>query len=228
MVKLPDEEVKLLGLIREYKEQLQVDPASGSFLPLAHCYDKLGLVEAALDVVKRGIEKDPDHVLGLLLLGDLLAGSEEYDEAIVIYERVLRLDEQNIDALIGLARLDLRQHNFDRAKERIDLLASNNPHHLAIVDLRSQLQSHRDDSSESILLPTATMAELYLNQGLKEKAISIYRSLVHHHPDEVKYRNRLAELLDQPIDDSIMSEDNEQVVGLEKWLIAIERRRKNV
>lgn len=227
-MKLPDEEVQLLSLIREYKEHLIVDPTSDSFLPLARCYNKLDLVEAAVNVVKQGIQRNPDHVLGLLLLADLLVGSEEFDEATVLYERVLSLDEESIDALVGLARLDLRQNNFDRANDRINELSRKLPHHHAIQDLRSQLKQNHRTSDDSILLPTATMAELYLNQGLKEKAISIYRSLIHHHPNELKYRERLASLLDQSIDRNVASDNDSQVAGLEKWLIAIERRRKNV
>jgi len=227
-VELPDEEVQLLRLIRDYKQHLLDDPASNSFLPLAHCYNKLGLVEAAVDVVKRGLEKNPDHVLALLLLADLLAGLEDFDEASVLYERVLSLDEQSVDALIGLARLDLHQNNFERANDRIVQLATKQPHHQAIDELRSQIAQNNSASDEGVLLPTATMAELYLKQGLKEKAVSIYRQLLHHQPNEVKYRDRLASLLDQPINVNVSLDKDNHVEGLEKWLIAIERRRKNV
>ena len=227
-MELPNDEVQLLSLIREYKDQLQTDPTSNVFLSLAHCYNKLDLIEAALDVVRCGIQNKPDHVAGLVLLAELLMSSNEYDESCATYERVLRLDAQNCDALIGLTRLDLRQHNYDRAEDRIKQLEDSAPHSHAIQELRSQLKSVNTASGDGILLPTATMAELYLNQGLKEKAISIYRSLMHRHPDEAKYRHRLADLLGQPIADKEVVDINNHAIGLEKWLIAIERRRKNV
>lgn len=228
MEKLPDDEVQLLGLIKTYKEQLRVDPASVSFFPLAQCYKKLGLSEAAVDVVKRGIEVNSDHVKGISLLADLLTASGEYDEASVLYERVLSLDEQNSEALIGMAQLDLSQNNYERAKERIDALAVEHPDHQILDHLRSQLKVDNANGDENILLSTATMAELYLKQGLKEKAISIYRSLVHHYPQDGRYRERLATLLGQAVEETIPAEKNEQIAGLEKWLFAIERRRKDV
>lgn len=227
-MELPVDEAQLLGLIRDYKEQLRIDPASDLFLPLARCYCELGLDEAGLDAIKRGIEKNPDHILGLLFLADLLTRSEEFDEAIVFYERVLSLNGQNSDALVGLAQLGLRQQHYERAQVRINQLVSNDPDHKAIEGLKGQLKSFKVEHDDSILLPTATMAELYLSQGLKEKAISIYRSLIQHHPDNVIYRDKLAELLQGNDVASPKDVTDKHVAGLEQWLFAIERRRNNV
>jgi predicted regulator of Ras-like GTPase activity (Roadblock/LC7/MglB family) len=41
---------------------------------------------------------------------------------------------------------------------------------------------------------TATMAELYLKQGQRERAIAIYRHVVRERPDDVVARRRLSEL----------------------------------
>ncbi len=227
-MELPVDEVQLLGLIRDYREQLRSDPTSDVFLPLARCYSKLGLDEAGLDAIKRGIEKNPDHVLGLLFLADLLTKAEEFDEAIVFYERALSLDGHNSDALVGLAQLDLRQQHYQRAQVHINQLVSIDPDHEAIEGLNAQLKSFEVEPDESILLPTATMAELYLSQGLKEKAISIYRSLSQHHPDNVLYRDKLTELVQGSDDASAKDVTDKHVAGLEQWLFAIERRRNNV
>lgn len=227
-MELPVDETQLLALIRDYKDQLRVDPASELFLPLARCYCKLGLDEAGLDALKRGIEKNSDHVLGLLSLADLLSKFEEFDEAIVFYERVLSLDGQNSDALVGLAQLDLRQQHFDRAQAHIKQLVSNDPDHEAIAELKKQLGAVKVEHEEGVLLPTATMAELYLSQGLKEKAISIYRSLLQHQPDNDHYRNKLTELLHDGDSASGADYTVNYVTKLEQWLVAIERRRNNV
>ena len=227
-MELAVDEVQLLGLIRGYREQLRLDPASDVFLPLARSYCELGLDEAGLDAIKRGIEKNPDHVLGLLYFAELLTGIEEFDEAIVYYERVLSLDEHNSAALVGLAQLDLRQQHYERAQVRINQLVINDPNHEAIEGLNGQLKSFKVEQDENILLPTATMAELYLSQGLKEKAISIYRSLVQQHPDNVLYQDKLAELLPSSDDASFKDDTVKHVTGLEQWLDAIERRRSNV
>lgn len=222
------DESQLLELIRGYKDQLRSDPTSGVFLPMARCYSDLGLDEASLDAVKRGVERNPDHVLGLLFLAELLTKVEEFDEAIVYYERALSLDENNSGALVGLAQLDLRQQHCQRAQVHIDQLVSIDPDHVAIEGLNAQLKSFKVEHDESILLPTATMANLYLSQGLKEKAISIYRSLHQHHPDNALYRDKLSELLQESDDAGGKDVTDKHVAGLEQWLFAIERRRNNV
>lgn len=227
-MEVPVNETQLLGLIRDYTEQLRIDPVSDVFLPLARCYCELGLDAAGLDAIKRGIEKNPDHVLGVLFFADLLTKFQEFDEAIVYYERVLSFDEHNCDALVGLIQLDLRQQHCERAQIHINQLVSVDPKHEAIEPLKEQLKSFKVEHDESILLPTATMAELYLSQGLKEKATSIYHSLSHRYPDNEHYRDKLAELLQSSGDESAKDITDRHVAGLEQWLFAIERRRNNV
>jgi len=41
---------------------------------------------------------------------------------------------------------------------------------------------------------SATLAELYFNQGFVEKAVEVYRQLVEREPDNDRLRRRLAEL----------------------------------
>jgi len=51
-----------------------------------------------------------------------------------------------------------------------------------------------EDSSQSSVM-TATIAELYINQGLIDKGIEVYRELLRDNPGNAAYRGRLEELL---------------------------------
>jgi hypothetical protein len=43
-------------------------------------------------------------------------------------------------------------------------------------------------------MATATLAEIYFQQGLLDKAVEIYQKVLRHHPDDQKSRERLAAL----------------------------------
>ena len=45
---------------------------------------------------------------------------------------------------------------------------------------------------------SATLAELYFNQGFVDKAVEVYRQLVDREPDNERLRRRLAELQAPP------------------------------
>lgn len=240
------DERHLLAKVRDYSAQLNVDPTSDVFISLAQCYLALGLTDAALDVVKRGVAQNPDHIAGRLLFATLLGKIGEYDDAIATYEQVLHDDYNNEQALVGLARLDVQQFHYDRAKGRFDRIRKVYPQNNDIVALEEQLESLLNDDSgadadddggdgddsESVPLMTATMtvtmAELYLKQGLKEKAIDIYQSLLQQQPDNELFRSRLTDLAAASVDCVVSCSDSLMMEDLKCWIVAIDRRRKHV
>ena len=55
-------------LISKYEDQLEKDPRSRVFAPLAEAYRKVGLIENAFKVLKKGIRYNPEYLLGYLSL----------------------------------------------------------------------------------------------------------------------------------------------------------------
>ncbi|KPL16259.1 MAG: hypothetical protein AMJ92_13040 [candidate division Zixibacteria bacterium SM23_81] len=45
-------------------------------------------------------------------------------------------------------------------------------------------------------MATATLAEIYFQQGLLDKAIETYRKVLRHHPEDLQVKDRLKELRD--------------------------------
>ncbi len=230
----PVDEVAILALIKDYSAQLSLDPASDVFIPLAQCYAKLSLLDSAINVVRQGLLHCQDHLGAQVLLADLLCQHKQYDDSAALYENVLQLDANFVPALCGIAQLSIVQTHWQRAKEYVEKIRGIDAENEMLSQLESQLNTIHDDVAEvnTAKLVTATMAELYLQQGLKEQAISAYKILVKQQPENDILRCRLHELLaiennkdDLLRDDLVLSPPLAQ---LECWLEAIERRRKDV
>lgn len=65
-------------LISKYEEQLEKDPRSRVFAPLAEAYRKVGLIENAFKVLQKGIRYNPDYLLGYLTLAQCYLDKGEY------------------------------------------------------------------------------------------------------------------------------------------------------
>jgi hypothetical protein len=74
---------------------------------------------------------------------------------------------------------------------------------------------------------SSTLAELYLRQGLVQRAVEVYRQLLAEEPDNERARTRLAEITSAPADEhSARRRSLERTIaGLEALLVAVRRRR---
>lgn len=222
-------DAQLLSLIKDYTEQLKHEPKADVFCQLAHCYLRLGLIDSAVTALQQGLVQHPHHVQGQVLLAEQCAEKGQYDEAVAGYEKVLQQHPDCVDALVGIAQLNLAQSNRDKAQlyiEKVRLLQPQHPHLAALIK-QLHAPGRGVDGSVSMSLVTATVAELYYKQGLTEKAVDVYKTLVSRQPQNEVFQVRLKELLGQA--ESKHCTNREMIKGqLENWLGAIQRRRKNV
>lgn len=63
---------------------------------------------------------DPTHVSCLGLLAEANCNMEHYDDAEQCFQRIIRLQPNNYDALAGLARIEVKRKNFGKAAEYVD------------------------------------------------------------------------------------------------------------
>jgi cytochrome c-type biogenesis protein CcmH/NrfG len=68
-----------------------------------------GRFEEAADLVKRGLQQDPDSIVGHLLAGSLHAVFREMELAKAAFERVLALDHTHPRAMLGLAQIAVQE-----------------------------------------------------------------------------------------------------------------------
>lgn len=91
--------------IEEYQLILMRDPSSKVFAPLAEAYRKMGLVQQALEICERGVQKNPNYVSGLVAYGKILIELENYKESIEQLKKAVSFKSDNVLAnrLLGLA-----------------------------------------------------------------------------------------------------------------------------
>ena len=84
------------------------------------------------------------------------------------------------------------QQPVDRAEEAREAQAREAQAHIDNSKASKSGKDKRDAQSEAI--PTATLAELYVRQGLIDRAIAVYLTLMEHDPTNPDINKRLSEL----------------------------------
>ena len=207
----------LIGKIGSYLQIFAKDPSSTAFVPLAEAYRQIGLLDDALEAARLGTNMLPHFSPGFSTMGRILGQMGRLDEAMSAYAKALSIDRQSQAALVGLARLHLIRAERDTAKKILQQAAEFHPDDVKISDMLNALSLPRpwdeikqatkiqepaapleaplDNPAEPI--PTATLAEIYVKQGLIDQAIKIYRDILKQTPDNNAAQNRMAQLQEQ-------------------------------
>ena len=144
---------------------------------------------------------DPEHLITLRQLGDIARLKHEAIEAIEWYKRVLDADPRNDEVLALVNELNAASAPVDQIVEspassdlRVEVGLG-----LEIggsADLDAQSDGAGSSPSESLsahetpsVFVTATMAELYLKQGFRNKARQIYQQLAAMNPSDASLRD---------------------------------------
>ena len=91
--------------IKKYEEILERNPQALSFAPLAELYRKVGLIEDALEVAKRGAALYPDFAAGQMALARIYLDKSMKREGTAALETVVRITPENTEAQRLLATL---------------------------------------------------------------------------------------------------------------------------
>jgi tetratricopeptide (TPR) repeat protein len=85
--------------IEEYQMILLKNPRSPVFAALAEAYRKMGLLDEALEVTRKGIKHNPEFVSGLVAHAKILYELKEFTTALKVLSKAHRLKPENILAL---------------------------------------------------------------------------------------------------------------------------------
>ena len=195
----------MLGKIAAYTEILVKDPKSTIFVSLAETYRKMGMFEDARQIINKGIELHPEFSPAYIVLARVFCQLENHEDSILAFNRALELDSESLAAYVGLARVkillgdenDARQlllqaRKLSPADPVINKLLLSLPKEL--VDSESTELSDDETEKNSAPLVSATLAELYLKQGLINEALQVYLQLSAAAPDDLSLRRKVREL----------------------------------
>lgn len=202
----------LLGKIAAYTELLVNDPRSTIFVSLAETYRKMGLFNDAREIVVKGLELHPDFGPAYVVLARIECQLEDIDASCAAFEQALALDPDSLAALVGYARVKLLLHQDNAARELLLHARSLSPADPVINKMLLGLSPSQPEAEEEIAsvapvvdsepakannltaLASTTLADLYLVQGLTDKALGLYRQLLFRNPDNLELRRKIREI----------------------------------
>lgn len=114
--------------VRRWQDEVARDPGSPSFLPLADVYRKEGRLAVALRLCVRGLERNPDHVEGHVLLGRIYREMGELEPACDELDIALRLDPDHRSARRALGYLFLERRSWAEAVRHLEIAADHDRH----------------------------------------------------------------------------------------------------
>lgn len=105
-------------------ERYVSNPDSHVFAPLADGCRKAGMLQAALEICEKGLERNPGYVSGYVVQGKCHYDLRDAEAAEESFQKVLTLDGRNLVALKYLGMILAERGDADGARERFrDILA---------------------------------------------------------------------------------------------------------
>lgn len=105
-----------------YEKIDEKDYTSDDFFKKAISYQKSGLMDRAISTLQSLLDKDPDFMQAYLLLVELLESERKYEDAILVGQQGIRLNEFYKELLADTGRIMIKMHNEKGADYLIQVL----------------------------------------------------------------------------------------------------------
>jgi len=115
------------SFIERYQILYEKDPDSKVFAPLAEAYRRMGLVDEAIDLALRGVEKHPHFASGRVALGKCFAQKGLFDKAVEQLQAAVDLSPENLLAHQLLAECYLKIKSKNLALNSFKMVLFLNP-----------------------------------------------------------------------------------------------------
>lgn len=113
--------------IERLKEKVDKDPNSKLFIPLAEEYKKAGMFDEAIDVLTKGLEKQPGYMSARVSLGKIYFERGMLQEAKAEFEKVIGAIPDNLYAHKKLAEISRDLGERDKAVKEFKTVLKLNP-----------------------------------------------------------------------------------------------------
>jgi|AMWB02.1.fsa_nt_gi tetratricopeptide (TPR) repeat protein len=131
--------------IKKFEDILAKDPQSYCFAPLSELYRKLGLLDDALSVAKRGAEIHPEYIGGQIALGRAYFEKGLNQQARLSLEKVAKATPENLLAQKLLFRIYKDEGDIPAAEKALNLLVAFNPEDLESREALAALRKSPDE-----------------------------------------------------------------------------------
>jgi len=149
-----EEAISFWSEIQRFENMLIADPRSLSFAPLSELYRKLGLLDDAISVAKKGCDLHPDYPGGFFALGAACLDKGLKEDARPALERVVQLNPEHVRALKLLGQLYVEIGENLLAKKMLQQVLEQNPE-----DTESSLLLHSLTMVDEVALPEVALEE---------------------------------------------------------------------
>ncbi len=204
----------VMSEIEELKKKLSQNPDSLIFVPLADAYRRAGMLDEAIEVCKKGLEKHQNYTSARVVLGRIYSEKNMLDDAISEFKKVEAVDVDNIMVHSMLGNIYLKKKRYAEAIEQFQRVLSLNPEDLETQEkLKEALaakqepakpesqpvekpkveeKSNQDPNEE--LQKSLKVAEIYTKKEEFDKAIEIYNEILSKDPENISVQQKLREV----------------------------------
>ncbi|MFH1223487.1 MAG: tetratricopeptide repeat protein [Pseudomonadota bacterium] len=206
------------GLIDEAleicKEGLEHHPTfTSGIVALARCYIDKGRYTAAIKELEKVVSEVPDNYLAQKLLAQCYSLAGDKNNSLKAYKMVLFLNPRDEEVLKIIKDMEgvTDAAEFERKEEDVYLPPLPDekirvPERVELLDeprfdfeeknIRDAFNYDENDSPEKILtdISTMTMGMLLEEQGVKDKALEIYRKVYNRNPSQKNLKERIERL----------------------------------
>ena len=133
--------IPLSPQIDRFRRQLQKNPNSRVFAPLADAYRKEGMIDEAIKICEEGLKKHPDYSSAHVVLGRCYYDNGNFAKAKNEFEITIKLDSQNQIALEVLAEIYEQEGNIEKAIQNYEQILNLDPFNDEAQDKLNQLQA---------------------------------------------------------------------------------------
>lgn len=142
--------------------QLAKNPNSALFAAIAEELRKQGRYSQALEICKRGIERNPHYANGFFTLGHIYFDMKHYPEAQQQFSKTLQLDPDHLKALEKNAQVAVELKEWNRALAFLERL-------LTLCPMNNQAQKWADSLREKLYKQAAAQKKQLLVSTLHQK-----------------------------------------------------------
>lgn len=160
-------------ILSKYLAQYQKNPQSQVFAPLAESYRKLGLIDQALDILRRGMRLHPNYPLAHLCLANCYFDLEKYDLCYKTLQPLVSKNLENLSLQKLFATACLKQARFEEALATYKYVLFLNPKDQKIQEqvklLETQLEGGvpekvQETSSPEKEVETVSLSDAFLEE----------------------------------------------------------------